>query len=651
MQSIIAKLTLKQKLVGSFILISLLIGLIALMMAQRIRVSSDKTSDLIEKDKLPIKEAMNKAALALSNVQRIAETASYSVKDIILIEYKLFESFDAFQMWLSMVKLGTESEEFKNSLAGKLYIDNELSLVVNKGSDQALVLIEKTFAEGDEFKRLLQELIKIQERFSLYTITYDGKLYELDTFLYIAINYFNNWTKGVQDAIVKGVSFRGDTDFHASLLGRFINTDYEDEKLTQYLTGMKQSWQELVSMAKEINNVKTSSEKTAIFNQSIKYRTAIDENIVQMTAHLKEVYANLNKEKEENTLKLAKSAVAINQILNALVGQVEIEMNIAIVESSKVKKRAFIGLQLVLLLAILMAIFVGIFISKGIIATILDLVNIANEVSDGKLTNKVEVEIDDELGKLGNSMNQMIDGLIGIVKEVKASANNITKTSKDFLQSTQQISDGAQQQSVSFEELSSSIQKCAQNSSEANEVAKASSQRAQKAGQSMDNTIVAMNSIEKSSKQIVETVEVITDIADQTNLLALNAAIEAARAGEHGKGFAVVADEVRKLAERSAESAKKITELMSHSSRQVEEGAKLAKESGTELNAIVEDVAKIAQQIEFISNSTQEQAAAMEENSSIADNNSTSAEGMADAAKELSQQAEKLYEMVGTFKI
>jgi len=182
-------------------------------------------------------------------------------------------------------------------------------------------------------------------------------------------------------------------------------------------------------------------------------------------------------------------------------------------------------------------------------------------------------------------------------------------------------------------------------------VAQLTSQNAQVVGRGMDEMNEAMASIEKSSQQMAQAIQIITDIADQTNLLALNAAIEAARAGEHGKGFAVVADEVRKLAERSALAAEEISGQIHDSLRHVENGAVISKKAGENIKSIVLNISKMAEQLGMISVSMQEQSATMEESTSITEENVSAAEFMASAAAEMENQTQILKELVNRFKV
>jgi len=291
------------------------------------------------------------------------------------------------------------------------------------------------------------------------------------------------------------------------------------------------------------------------------------------------------------------------------------------------------------------------FLSKNIFKPIQNAIDFSNKLSNGDLTADIKVTANDEIGLLSSALNEMGKKMNGILCQIKVATDQFNMATQEISSSAQKISDGAQQQAASFEELSGSVQSNATSASNANEVAQSVASNAKDTGKGMDDTMDSMSSIEKFSKQINEAVEIITDIADQTNLLALNAAIEAARAGEHGKGFAVVADEVRKLAERSADSAKDIKQLIQDSTVQVQKGVSLSHDAGGSLKKIVVEIAKVAEQLKSISTATQEQAATMEENTSITESNAAASEELAAAAEQMSAQAQELQKLVGQFKI
>ncbi len=308
----------------------------------------------------------------------------------------------------------------------------------------------------------------------------------------------------------------------------------------------------------------------------------------------------------------------------------------------------------ILLLAVLagfiIAITVGVFLSRSLTLPMGRIAAVIQAIAEGDMTERVDIRRADELGVIARAMNGLAEEVSSLVNRIKSHSDQMVAVTSEVSSASRQIADGAQQQSASFEELSSSVQSNAENVKGANQIAQNVSADAQKAGQAMETNVAAMTGIEKGSKQMAEAVELITDIADQTNLLALNAAIEAARAGEHGKGFAVVADEVRQLAERSATSAKEIRNLIKENLRQVESGATISREAGEMVHGIMEGIKKIADQLQSVSNATQEQSAAMEENTSITESNASAAAALADSSEEMSSQSEALKNMVGQFR-
>jgi len=254
---------------------------------------------------------------------------------------------------------------------------------------------------------------------------------------------------------------------------------------------------------------------------------------------------------------------------------------------------------------------------------------------------------------ISKPINRIIAGLNEGADQVNDAAAQVSSAS-------QQLAEGASEQASSLEETSSALEEMAamtrtnaENAKEANNLSGQARSAAENGDQTMAQLNEAMTGINESSGKISKIIKVIEEIAFQTNLLALNAAVEAARAGEHGKGFAVVADEVRNLAQRAAQAARETTGLIEDSVNKAKEGTDVAGEVGTALGAIVGDVTKVTDLIDGITKASEEQAqgvdqvnTAVSQMDKVTQQNASGAEESASAAEQLSAQAVTVRGMV-----
>jgi methyl-accepting chemotaxis protein len=303
-------------------------------------------------------------------------------------------------------------------------------------------------------------------------------------------------------------------------------------------------------------------------------------------------------------------------------------------------------------------------ISRAITVPLANAVQITRIVASGDLSQTIAVTSTNETGQLLQSLKDMQDRLILIVRSVRQDADNVASASANIAHSDHDLSDRTGTQAASIEEttaavheLSERIQHNAQNAQRANQLAQNASGIAEKGGKVVAQVVGTMRGINESSRKIADIIQVIDGIAFQTNILALNAAVEAARAGEQGRGFAVVASEVRSLAGRSAEAAREIKELIGASVERVEHGSALVDQAGLTMNEVVGSIREVTDIMGEISQDSADQATGVSQlgdaitlMDQMTQQNASLVEKMAEAASDLSAQANSLVNTVAVFR-
>ncbi|MGI5891479.1 MAG: methyl-accepting chemotaxis protein [Bacillota bacterium] len=317
---------------------------------------------------------------------------------------------------------------------------------------------------------------------------------------------------------------------------------------------------------------------------------------------------------------------------------------------------------------IVVGVLIAFFIAKSISMPIEASVQHAGMLAKGDFSIEIPqatMKRKDEIGQLARAFDSLASSLNEVMANISVAADQVAAGSRQVSDSSLALSQGAAEQASAIEELTTSIEQIstqtrqnADNANEASELAERTKLNAEKGNEQMVDMLKSMEDINSSSNNISKIIKVIDDIAFQTNILSLNAAVEAARAGQHGKGFAVVAEEVRNLAARSANAAKETTDMIENSIKKVEHGTKITQVTSNALKEIFEQIQKVSTLINEIAVASNEQSVGIEQinqgimqvSTVIQENSATSEEG-ASASEELSSQAELLKKQIRLFKL
>ncbi|MGD0887326.1 MAG: methyl-accepting chemotaxis protein [Thermodesulfovibrionales bacterium] len=462
--------------------------------------------------------------------------------------------------------------------------------------------------------------------------------------------------------------------------------------IKQELARVSKAMQDIDENVDKISNMIHSSEEKELLNTFFKAKEPYDSAMKQFVTLMREGNKETAKKLRLGDIRKLQRESYMPAIENLLSHEQKLTKEAGI-NAEKAQVTALTTVFVCAVIALILAILFTFLITVSITRPLKEGVGVMEQLSKGNLAVDINIRSHDEVGQLLDAMKVTIENLKATITAIQSSAQSVASASEELSASSGQMSRGVAEQSgrsaqiaTSSSEMSQTILDIAKNAADIASSAKEASVRA-KDGKAIVNESAAevneiANSVSKSarlitslgerSKQIGEIINVIKDIADQTNLLALNAAIEAARAGEQGRGFAVVADEVRKLAERTTKATSEIGGMigaiqnevgiavnsMDEANNRVELGVQGVTKAGESLNTIVASVDSLQSMVQQIATATDEMSTVsetincdIETIAKVSQDTSSGSGQIAASASDLARLSSDLQRVVGQFRM
>ncbi|MCB2183346.1 MAG: hypothetical protein KQH63_15030 [Desulfobulbaceae bacterium] len=595
--------------------------------------------------------------------------------DLEKIENLLIQHLDKFDMWISMLKNGTDSNEFKQSNAEKIYTAMQLNISVPKGSKDMLAQIDQVAKQSTNLRKDINHLVESHKKFVHYSVTVANRNYPLPAFLNLAQRHHLDWYKQLKDTINTETTFTGETEQTQGLIGTWLSHYQVDNKeLMETVNKLKKQHAKLMALAIKINKTPTYKQKEKLLRRGIGSIVKIERYFAELHELSDVLYKDIESVQESKLSNLSVSVNAINSELDNLVDKVAKELTDAVKKSENAKKTGSNSLILLTFAAVVIASLLGTFISKNIFKTLGgepdDMSDLAHQIANGNLTSNRNTQEQNSTG-LYKSLLKMSDNIRNILLTISENSNQVAASSEKLLETSSQMATGAEEltaqsgtAAVSIDEITANMQtisgtaervstnsvEISANSEEMsgniNSIAAAieemsasikevaencvmASEQAQQSSKSSSESSEKINQLSQSADEISNVINIITEISEQTKLLALNATIEAARAGEAGKGFAVVANEVKDLAKQTAEATMQIATQIQEIQNQTKEVVKNINNTVDFNQKVNEITATIAAAVEEQSATTSDIAQTMATSVNVSEKNTSAMKELA----------------------